>query len=110
MTDNQNTTDNAENTAPKDKFSQFVDHESKAFEESLKAFEALLPEGFKQHGREAGKEFAAGFRVLLDAAAEAIEKASKEMDERMKAHRSAEADDAARPSTTGANKVKVQVE
>jgi dTDP-glucose pyrophosphorylase len=46
-------------------FSQFVDHQSKAFEESMKAVEALLPDGFKEHGKEAGKEFIAGERVCL---------------------------------------------
>ncbi|KXK21478.1 MAG: hypothetical protein UZ15_CFX003001465 [Chloroflexi bacterium OLB15] len=112
MTENPevNTTSNEE-AAKKDTFGKFVEHETRAFEESLKAIDALLPEGFKEHAKVAGKEFAAGFRVLLDVAAETIDKAAKDIDERMKAKRAEyAAEEGERPSTTGPTKVKVQVE
>jgi hypothetical protein len=92
-----------------------VEHQSKAVEAGLKAVETLLPPGFKDHAKEAGKEFAAGFKVLVDAAIEGIDKASKDIDEKMKARNirvniDLENTDADRPSTTGPSKVKVQVE
>ncbi len=112
MTENPevNTTSNEE-AAKKDAFNKFVEHETKAFEESLKAIDALLPEGFKTHAKVAGKEFALGFRVLLDVASDALNSAAKDIDERMKAKRAEyAAEEGDRPSTTGPTKVKVQVE
>jgi hypothetical protein len=93
----------------------FIEHEKKAIEESLKAVDALLPEGFKSHGKEAGKEFAKGLKILVDAAVVAIDSASKEIDRQMKANAQkaetvVEDVGSDRPSTTGANKVKVVVE
>ncbi len=111
MTENPEVNSTANEEVKKDTFNKFVEHETKAFEESLKAIDALLPEAFKDHAKTAGKEFAAGFRVLLDVAAETIDKAAKDIDERMKAKRAEyAAEEGERPSTTGPAKVKVQVE
>lgn len=81
----------------------FIYHQKRALEETGKALDALVPPGFKEHGAEAGREFAKGFKVLVDAAITELEKMSKEM-----AKDSNEGGD--RPSTTGPHKVKVQVE
>lgn len=117
MTENQTPNNpEAENASSKDTFAQFVEHQSKAVEAGLKAVETLLPPGFKDHAKVAGKEFAAGFKVLVDAAIEGIDKASKDIDEKMKASKrgtteySGEDAGSDRPSTTGPSKVKVQVE
>jgi hypothetical protein len=81
---------------------EFVTHQRRAVEEMGKALEALLPEGFREHGSEASKEFAKGFKVLVDAAIGELEKVSKKVEE--------EAGDSGKSSTTGKTKVKVQVE
>ncbi len=93
----------------------FVDHQKRALEETGKAIEALLPDGFKSHSKEAGKEFAKGLKVLVDAAVGEIEKASREIDKQMRQRQQPNtttvtdaSDD--RPSSTGAQKVKVQVD
>jgi hypothetical protein len=93
----------------------FVEHQKRALEETGKAIEALLPEGFREHGKEAGKEFAKGLKVLVDAAASEIEKAAREIEKQMRqrqqqAPTTTTDDDDDRPSSTGANKVKVQVD
>ena len=81
---------------------EFVTHQRRAVEEMGKAIEALLPEGFREHGSEASKEFAKGFKVLVDAAISELEKVSKKVEE--------EAGESGKTSTTGKTKVKVQVE
>lgn len=85
---------------------QFFYHQRRALEETRKAVESLIPPGFKEHSAEAGREFAKGFRVLIDAfidemkkVSEQEETASQEDDESSK-----------RPKTTGKAKVKVQVD
>lgn len=88
-----------ENPTP---FEEFVTHQRRAVEEMGKALEALLPEGFREHGAEASKEFTKGFKVLVDAAIGELEKVSKKVEE--------EAGDSSKSSTTGKTKVKVQVE
>jgi len=110
-------TENTQNTgAPKkEPLNEFIEHQTKAVEAGMKAVEALLPEGFRDNAKVAGREFTAGFKVLVDAAIEGIEKVSKDVDERMKAQRAAHSEQAPaaaeeRQSTTGATKVKVQVE
>ena len=80
---------------------EFLEHQKRAVEEMSKALEALLPEGFREHGAEASREFTKGFKVLVDAAISELEKVSKKVEE--------EAEDK-RTSTTGRTKVKVQVE
>lgn len=84
-------------------FEDFLLHQRRALEETGRALEALLPEGFRKHGNQASKEFTKGFRVLVDAA----------MDELKKGRKSADEDDASDddgPSTTGKTKVKIQVD
>lgn len=83
----------------------FVEHQKKAFEEGAKAIEALLPEGFRDHGKKAGEEFVAGFKVLVDAAIAEMEKLAKSTEKP-----EASDDDDDRPSSTGKTKVKVQVD
>ncbi len=86
-------------------FEEFMEHQRRALEETGKALEALLPEGFRTHGSNASKEFTQGFRVLVDAAMDEFKKASKKAQEEAE-----DADDSGPASTTGKTKVKVQVE
>ncbi len=89
---------------------EFLRHEQRAFEETGKAFEALLPPGFKEHSREAGREFVNGMKVLFDAAVDGLQKASEDFDKNFNRSRPTSSDSDDRPSTTGTTKVKVQVE
>jgi hypothetical protein len=89
---------------PKTPFEAFIYHQRRALEETGKALEALLPEGFREHGGEAGREFVKGFKTLVDAAINEIEKATSQ-------HAEAGEDNGDEPpSTTGKTKVKVQVD
>jgi hypothetical protein len=90
-----------EEESPRAPLEAFVYHQRRALEETGKALEALLPEGFRAHGGEAGREFVKGFKALIDAAIDEIEKATAKED-------GTDQDD--RPSTTGKSKVKVQVD
>lgn len=94
---------NPEETASPNALETFINHQRKAVDETGKAIEALLPEGFVKHGKEAGKEFVAGFKVLVDAAIGELEKVAKQT------RKEAESDDE-QPSSTGKTKVKVQVD
>ncbi len=89
----------------RDAFNQFLNHQKRAFDEAGKAVDALIPPGFKEHGAEASREFVKGFKVLIDATIEGLEKASKEMGKQ--AERAASGD---QPTGTGPTKIKVQVE
>lgn len=100
MTDNNQ---NESEKAAQNPLEQFVSHQRKAVDETAKALESLLPEGFKTHGKEAGKEFVAGLKVLVDAAIGELEKVAKQT-------RKEETSDDDQPSTTGKSKVKVQVD
>jgi hypothetical protein len=102
--------------ATKKPLDQFVEHQKRAFEETGKALEALLPPGFREHSDTARKEFIKGMKVLVDAAVVELEKAGKEVDKALKRTREGQpptptdSSDSDRPSTTGKTKVKVQVE
>lgn len=96
----------AEKTNP---INEFLRHQQRAVEETGKALDALLPPGFKEHSREAGREFVSGMKVLLDAAVEGLEKASQEFDKNFNRERP-ESDAGDKPSSTGTTKVKVQVD
>ena len=86
-------------------FETFLSHQKRALEETGKALEALLPEGFRVHGSNASKEFTKGFKVLVSAAMQELRKARKEEDE------VEGADGEEQPvSTTGKTKIKVKVE
>src|SRR5689334_5035246 len=89
---------------PKNPFETFIYHQRKALEETGKALEALLPEGFREHGGEASREFVKGFKALVDAAITEIEKATNNEGS------DGENGDDQPPSTTGKTKVKVEVE
>jgi hypothetical protein len=104
VSDNENPTPANENTEEgKTPLEQFLFHQRRALEETGKALEALLPEGFREHGGEAGREFGKSFKVLVDAAIDELRKASEAAQEEGKG-------DSNRPSTTGKTKVKVQVD
>ncbi len=104
MNDNMIPNEDTNEELPRTPFEEFIYHQRRALEETGKALEALLPEGFRTHSGEATKEFTKGFRVLIEAAMEEIKKASE------KAAAAAENLDEEPPSTTGKAKVKVQVE
>lgn len=104
MTDqneNPNTAQTPEEN-PRNTFEEFLYHQRRALDETGKALEALLPEGFRTHSAEATREFTKGFRVLVDAAMDEIKKATE-------SHAAPGSDDDD-VSTTGKTKVKVQVE
>lgn len=99
----QDVYDEENNEEPKTSFEKFIFHQRRALEETGKALEALLPQGFREHTSEAGKEFAKGFKVLIDAAIDELRKVSEKPEE-------SDEDDNAKPSGTGKTKVKVQVD
>lgn len=106
---------------------RFFYHQRRALEETAKALESLLPPGFKEHATEASREFAKGFRILVDATIDELKKVSEKDEEA--AAPTAEAaeptveaaveevieeekkdDEEPRKPTTGKTKVKVKVE
>jgi hypothetical protein len=112
MSEQEQVNDQQEQTpgeATQNPFNEFLRHQQRAVEETGKALDALLPPAFKEHSQEACREFTSGVKVLFDAALEGLQWASKEVDRNMNRERSG--DDAGdRPSSTGATKVKVQVD
>lgn len=105
MTDNPET-QIPDESEPRTPFEEFLYHQRRALEETGKALEALLPEGFRTHGSNASKEFTKGFRVLVDAAIEDLKRARTTVEE----DEDAPGDDEGPASTTGKTKVKVQVD
>lgn len=93
---------------PTNPVESFIYHQRRALEHTSKALEALLPEGFREHGASASKEFIKSFQVLVDAAIGEIEKATTRVQDANEA--TAKDDDDDKPSTTGKTKVKVQVD
>lgn len=90
---------------------RFFFHQRRALEETGKALEALLPPGFREHGAEASREFAKGFRVLVDAAIDELKRVSEKDEEApAKPKNEDEDDDENRPSSTGKGKVKIDVD
>ncbi len=91
---------------------QFFYHQRRALEETGKALEALLPPDFRKHGTEASKEFAKGFRVLVDAAIDELKKVSEREEEATQAaaEKQDNDDDDEPPSSTGKTKVKVKLD
>jgi len=84
---------------------EFMEHQRRALEETGKALEALLPEGFRSHSSNAGKEFTEGFRGLIDAAFKELKRAKKH------AEKTEEDDDeGGKTSSTGKAKVKIPVD
>jgi hypothetical protein len=93
-----------EDETPRTPFEEFLFHQRRALEETGRALEALLPEGFRKHGSNASKEFTKGFRVLVDAAVQELRKAKEDLE-----NQAEEADDTP-ASSTGKTKVKIEVE
>lgn len=94
---------NEESTEPRTPFEEFLHHQRRALEETGKALEALLPEGFRTHSTNASKEFTQGFKVLVEGLMDELKQATKKKS-------ASEEDDDSPPSTTGKTKVKVQVD
>jgi hypothetical protein len=97
--------ENVEEESPRTPFEEFLYHQRRALEETGRALESLLPEGFRKHGSNASKEFARGFRALVDAAMQEVRKARKGEGEADGGE-----EETPPPSTTGKTKVKVEVE
>ncbi len=98
------------NEEPQGPLENFFFHQRKALESTARAIESLLPPGFREHGTEAGREFAKGFKVLVDAAIDELKGVTERAE---KTEAKEEADDEGgddKPSTTGSNKVKVEVD
>lgn len=94
---------------------KFFFHQRRALEETGKALEALLPPDFRKHGGEASREFARGFRVLVDAAIDELKKVSEKeeaeaAEDKPEAKNEDNDDDDDSPSTTGKTKVKVKLD
>lgn len=102
----------ADNTQDKDDspLEQFFYHQRRALEETGKALDALLPPGFKEHSAEASREFARGFRVLVDAAIDELKAVSEREEAKANTKTDDDDDDDDRPSSTGKTKVKVEVD
>lgn len=94
-----------EESEPRTPFEEFLYHQRRALEETGKALEALLPEGFRTHGNNASKEFSKGFKILVDAAMDEFRKGNAKGEDE-----AASSNDDDNPSTTGKTKVKVQVD
>lgn len=101
MTDHQNP--NTDESNPRGPFEAFLYHQRRALEETGKALEALLPEGFRDHGMQATKEFTKGLRVLMEAAVDEVKKAADKMREQ-------QAENAGDEPAAPTGKVKVEVE
>lgn len=104
MTDSTNPTPETDESNPRNPFETFLYHQRRALEETGKALEALLPEGFREHGANATREFTKGLRVLMEAAIDEVKKAS----DKMKSEETPA--DGADSGGSGTTKVKVQVE
>ncbi|HRE48765.1 MAG TPA: hypothetical protein PLD47_13650 [Aggregatilineales bacterium] len=81
----------------------FMHHQRLALDSLWKAFQALIPEDFKAHSAEARKQFIEAFQALISGARSALEKMEQE-------DKAADANAEDRPSTTGKNKVKVELD
>lgn len=103
MTDEQHIPENDDEEA-RTRMEEFLYHQRRALEETGKALEALLPEGFRKHGNEASREFTKGLRVLVDAAVEEMKKANQEQAD------TNSSDDDNNASSTGKTKIKVEVD
>lgn len=109
MTDNSQQTPPEQQDTMKAAFDQFMEHQRRAFEESGKAVDALMPDGFKEHSAVARDEFRKGLKVLVDATIDELEKLTK-IEPKAEQAITGDDDDKEPPSTTGRTKVKVQVE
>ena len=88
--------DEAEAGDEESAFKSFVHHQRRAMEELGRAIEALFPDDFKEHTKNAGKSFVDSFRTLFDAAKDDVKKRRR-------------ADDG-EPEAQAATKIKVEIE
>lgn len=95
-----------EETVPENPFEQFVYYQRKGFEESVRAFEELLPPEFRKHSSAARENFKRSFQVI----AEAITGEVQKVRDRGGDTGANGNDDEDRPATTGKAKVKIQVD
>jgi hypothetical protein len=77
-------------------FKSFVHHQRRAMEELGRAIEALFPDDFKEHTKNAGKSFVDSFRSLVDAAKDDMKKRRRTED--------------GEPEAQAATKIKVEIE
>lgn len=112
MTDDKDFKIDVEETIEEDEtltpMESFFYHQRRALEETGKALEALLPPDFRKHGAEASREFSKGFRILVDAAIDELKKVSEK--EEATAEETDGDDDDNKPSTTGKNKVRIDLD
>jgi len=109
MTDQPNSTNSTTDSKPP--LTQFIEHQVTAAQETVEALRALVPPDFRTHSRAARREFLLSFKVLLDGAMSSVER------ELNKARQSDPPKPPTTPptagaggaSTTGKNKVKVEV-
>jgi len=80
--------------------SDFLEHQRKALEETGKAIDSLLPPGFKEHSAEARKEAVKGWKVLMDAVIDEVERLRTQVERKV---------EDVEQSSTGKTKVKVEV-
>lgn len=76
----------------------FVRYQRIAAQEAKLALDALIPDDFKVHGKEAKRSFRKAFKVVL-----------AELAARVEAAEAADTSEEDRPSTTGQTKVKIEV-
>ncbi len=79
-------------------FDAFMRHQKHAAEETRLALEALIPDGFRVHSREAKRAFKRSFKVVL-----------ADLSARLEAMDVDDAEEDEPPSTTGKTKVRVEV-
>lgn len=108
MDDKLNTEQPTPDDTKRSAFETFLMHQRRALEETGKALEALLPEGFRVHGSNASKEFTQGFKVLVNAAMQELRKARKATTSEPQPTESTT--DEQPPSTTGKTKVRVKLD
>ncbi len=106
MQDNMNEEQPMSDDEKRTAFETFLAHQKRALEETGKALEALLPEGFRVHGSNASKEFTKGFKVLVNAAMQELRKARKSTGDEGNV---SETEDEP-VSTTGKTKVRVKLD
>jgi hypothetical protein len=89
---------------------EFLEHQRRSAEETVKALNALIPPDFRTHSREARKEFLLSFKVLIDGAASAVERELNRMRTSRTSDPSASTTSDEPPvSSTGKSKVKIEV-
>jgi hypothetical protein len=102
----QQTGQPSQDASDKTPLESFLYHQRRAAEEAAKALAGWIPPEVREHTKEAGKEFLLSFKALVDGAASTME---REMNRMRNADGDTGKEGGAGPSTTGKNKVKVEV-